>query len=208
MFGRLFGSKRAAENQPAAALAAAPALLDQLLEAIADERGIRIEAVALALGSLAGHAAQLATLDALARGLPDYAGLALVQVQGANGESYWFGDAINRPVAEGRYSLWHAVLAASEGRTSQKLPDLELLFSSISARVGSDSFLDQRQAIALYWPEQESILRKRVSDPVEWPKAYGFAFARLVALTGDRFPFLDLAELFMHSAITASKLQV
>lgn len=207
MLGRFFGRKPAAADQPAAALAAAPELLDQVLEAAGDDRGIRIETAVLTLGSLAGHAAQLAALDALARGVLGYSGLSLAQVQGATGDNYWFGDAINRPVAEGPYSLWHAVIAASEGRAGVELPNLESLFSSVSARVGAERFEDERRAIATYWPQQQPILRARMSDPVEWPMAYGFAFTRLVAMTGDQFPFPDLAEPFMRSAVIASKLQ-
>lgn len=208
MFSSFFKRKPDEPDRPEAALAAAPALLDQLLEAASDDLGIRIETVVLALGSLAGQAAQLAALESLRRRAAGYAGLSLAEVQGANGDCYWFGDAINRPVAEGPFSLWHAVAAASESRGAGALPDIHALFSSVSARIGGESFDDERQAIALYWPEQKLILTAQLPDPVEWPIAYGFAFTRLVAMTGDQFPFLDLAESFMRSAIIASKLQV
>lgn len=208
MFSSFFKRRSAEPERPEAALAVAPDLLDQLLQAASDDRGIRIETVVLALGSLAGQAAQQAAMDGLARDVPGYAGLSLAEVQGANGDSYWFGDAINRPVAEGSFSLWHAVVAVSEDRGPDAMPDMEALFSSVAMRVGADRFDDQREAIARYWSDQLALLTARVPDKVLWPMAYGFAFTRLVAMTDDQFPFRDLAEPFMRSAIIASKLRV
>lgn len=208
MLGKLFNRGTTARNPVADAMATAPVLLDQLLEALSDARGIRIEAATGALGALAGHAAQHAAMHGLSGRDPAYARLSLTQVTGANGEIYWFGDAVNHPVAEGNFSLWHAVIAAAEERPGRVPPVLAPIFADIAARIGSESFGDQRGAIARFWPAQADILDARARDPKAWPIAYGFAFTQLIAMVGDQFDFSELAATFMRSVVIASKLQV
>lgn len=204
MFGRLIKTRDPSEQ----AMTVAGPLLEQLLDRVADARGIRIEAAVHALGSLAGHAAQRAALAAVERKNSGYAGLSLIEVRTDDGGRYWFGDALNRPLADGPFSLWHAVVAAAERLGETALPDIDALIAAMAARVGQESFEAERDAIAQHWPAQRALLGESKVEIAEWPMVYGFAFTQLVAVTDGQFAFPDLAGPFIQAAVTSSRLRL
>ena len=80
-------------------------ITQQLFTKMNSERSVHIESMLCALGALAGHACQ-ASIRArnVARGVPETTDLVAVDTQ--DGKRYFFGDAINHPLAEAQYSIW------------------------------------------------------------------------------------------------------
>jgi hypothetical protein len=90
-------------------------LFQRLVQSMKDERGVHLESLLCALGALAGYSCQASLRAlALAKGLPETTGLTILS--GANGESYFFGDLLNQPLAEAQYSVWGA---CGRGGTAQ-----------------------------------------------------------------------------------------
>ena len=197
---------------------AAGIILDRMLGAMTSERGVHVESLFTALGAHAGHACQLAALDGLATEHPDYAGLSYIEVKGANGDEYLFGDAINRPLAESQHSFWQ-LIGAKISQLGGEVPDATEYFRHSAATVGSDQFGLPRYAEGTaagdtprgYLPSFEALRPSIVvsaPDPQQWPVAYGIAVRSALDMTGGQFDYGVLARIVMDSAIATSKLRV
>jgi hypothetical protein len=115
------------------------AVFDGLVTPLKMQRGVPTPDVVAMLGALAGHACQVATLRGIAAKSPDYRDLSIVTVQGANGDRYLMGDAINRPVLEWQYSVWALVAGITE-HLGVPRPDLPELASYGASTVGGATF--------------------------------------------------------------------
>jgi len=197
---------------------AAGIILDRMLGAMTSDRGVHVESLFTALGAHAGHACQLAALDGLATGHPDYTGLSYIEVKGANGDEYLFGDAINRPLAEHRFSFWELV-GTKVRELSGEVPDANEYFAHSAATVGGDQFGLPRYAEGTaaddtprgYLPSFDVLLpsiRVSAPDPQQWPVAYGIAVRSALDLTRGQFDYAVLTRIVMDSAIAMSKLRL
>ncbi|WP_028049923.1 hypothetical protein [Cellulomonas sp. URHD0024] len=189
--------------------------LQRVLAALKDERGVQIEAVATALGALAGRACQLAATDGVQNRRPEYAGLTVMQVGSKDGQTYLMGPAINRPLAESQFSVWSLVAGYAQSKGAV-LPDLGELFAHGTSTVGGPEFGRPRYApgtAAPYLPVQylavwEPMLPHVVRfapDPQQWPVVYGLAVQGLFESTGGQFDLAVLTRVVMDSAIATSK---
>ena len=197
---------------------AAGIILDRMLGAMSSDRGVHIESLFTALGSHAGHACQLAALDGLAREDPDYTGLSYIEVQGANGDTYLYGDAINRPLAASSYSFWELV-GTKLRELNAEVPDANEYFAHSAATAGTAEFGLPRYAEGTaagdtprgYLPSFETLQPTYLAsapDPQQWPVAYGIAVRSALELTGGQFDYGVLARIVMDSAIATSKLKI
>jgi hypothetical protein len=192
-------------------------LLERLLVILKDERGVHVESLATALGALAGHACQVAAFEGLNSGNQEYSGLSLSTVEGANGDEYFFGDAINRPLAESTYSVWGLVAGAAHQHGAE-LPDLSELFAHSASTVGGENFGlprfapgtqaagTPRQYLAL-WDQLLPLVQESAPRPQHWPIAYGIAVQNLFGMAAGHFDLGVLTRVVMDSAIAMSKLK-
>lgn len=196
----------------AAATTAGAAVLDQLLPRLTtDERGAHLESVAVALGALAGRACQGAVLSGVE---PAYSDLSLTIVTAANGEQYYFGDAINAPLAESEDSVWEIVSVAAT-RLGGSLPDRDELFANAAATVGTagfgvpryatDTFSEPPRSFLPLWDEFLPTVSKD-TRPDEYLRVYATALADLFTMVAGQFPLEPLVRIAMDSAIAMSKL--
>jgi hypothetical protein len=219
MFGK--GKKSgepSAEAQAENAKISARQVLDHLMTTLTTDQGVHIESLVTALGALAGRACQFATLDGLSSKNPDYDGLSLLVVGGANGDQYYYGDAINRPLAESPQSVW-ALLASPVVHFGGELPDFGELFSHSAATVGGPQFGRPRYAegtdaaetpreYVRLWNDLLPIVCRHSPGPQQWPLAYGYALQRLFAQVNAQLDLGVLARVAMDSAIATSRLKV
>jgi hypothetical protein len=85
----------------------------RLLAGMKTERGVHIESLLCALGAIAGYACQASVRAlALSRGMVE-TGL-LVSVATKDGKTYCFGDELNKPLAESKYSVWGLSAGAAQ----------------------------------------------------------------------------------------------
>jgi len=111
----------------------------QLIAAMKSDRGVHIESLLCALGSLAGYSCQAALrAQALAQGLAE-AGL-LTRVETKDGKAYFFGDNLNKSLAESTHSVWGVAGAGAQQAGCANLPDVSEIFKHASLTVGTAAF--------------------------------------------------------------------
>jgi hypothetical protein len=198
-----------------AAKDAAPAILERAFAAASNERGIHVESLFCMLGALAGYACQ-ASVRAQAPGAPVQALFKIAQA--ADGSQFYFGDALNRPLAEDAYSVWSLVAGAAHQAGAKQLPDHMAIFREVAGAVGSPGFgvvkfrpgTSAGDTPANYvragWPVILEILRAKAPAPKDWPIALGIAAQQAIIMAKDAMPPEVSADIVMQAAIPMSKL--
>lgn len=191
-------------------------VFDGLVKPLKLERGLPSPVIAMALGSLAGHACQVATLKGIAADSPDYRGLSIMTVEGG-GDRFLFGDAINRPVLEWQYSVW-ALVAGISQKIGAPMPDLHEMAGYVTSTAGSEAFGLPRdipkggptaRSLLSLWSLGEALC-KDVPHPDYVPVTFALAYQRLVQTDNAADPTVDqlaMARVMMESAIAMSKLE-
>ena len=233
-FDRLFGGKpetraRSVSEKPltqelpteafTGARQASREVLGLAMAALKDERGIHLESLFCALGALAGRACQDSIrARALSEGKPADAYFTVATT--TDGHKYYFGDALNQPLAEDRVSVWSLVAGAAAHDGAKQLPDLNEIFKHNAAVLGSEQFGIPRlppehpvQALPLdyarkLWPDTRKVLVEFAGEPRMWPVAIGLAVQELMAQTRGQVPPALVARIVMESAIPVSKVPI
>jgi hypothetical protein len=199
---------------PKAIRTAGQAALDELLRELATDKGVHIESAAVALGALAGFGCQVCvTLEIKDTG--SFHGFSVFEVEGSNGESYLYGDAINRPLLESPDSIW-TLLSGAARELGSTVPDVEELFGYVAQTVGTDRFGVPRYApetwsepprsFVMLWGKFSWIFRDTVPSPTDWYLVYGVALQRLLTMVAGQFDLEPLVRIAMESAIAMAKL--
>lgn len=199
---------------------AAKELLPRLTDAMKTERGVHVESLLCLLGSLAGYACQ-ASLRAKAgkTGLPETA--ELVEVEATSGKKYFFGDPLNRLLAESQYSVWSLAAGTAQQQGCKTLPDIGDIFAHVSRTVGDDTRFGIPRIpeghtpgnlpvnyVKDLWPATLKIIQPFCQEPEEWPVAFGLALQNLMVIAKDVItPDLALTVV-MESAIPMSKVDL
>lgn len=80
-------------------------LAQRMMAEMKTERGVHIESILGALGSLAGYSCQASVrARALSQGLDETA--LFTHAECTDDKVYFFGDDLNRPLAEDQHSIW------------------------------------------------------------------------------------------------------
>lgn len=182
------------------------------------QQGIPSPVIAQILGTLAGVASQFVALKALQDKDPAYAGLVtpLLTLGGKDGETYLYGDAINRPVLESPYSVW-ALVGGITQRMGKPVPDVEAIAALVAGRIGGPDF-DRSPDLPPEAPRARDALpltgligRFRHELPSDHlPAVFALAYQRMVQTDNDVDPSVDVvqcARVMMHSTIAMSKLR-
>lgn len=144
MFGKLFGRKDSSDNVVADPVAhlrtGAEEMLQRLLMAMRDERGVHIESLLGALGSLAGFCcidSALKRAAGLEQGCRAYG---IVDVETNDGSLYYFGDPVNHLLAGPGLSLYALVAGVVDQCGSRDLPDVAGIAAHVAGTVGGAEF--------------------------------------------------------------------
>ncbi len=200
MFGKLFGRKGGdAPHEPAQPserqYEAAAQLNRWLMQCANSERGVHVESMIAMLGALAGTACQIAARHALLNG-PGQWGTPWAVATGADGASYFFGDAINHYLLEDRYSFW-SLAAGAVAALGEEVPDVIPVVQHVSATVGSGEFgrirfpegtsADGAPAdyVRHLFPDVQENFGRLGLDPTEWPTAFGLAAQDFLKMARD-----------------------
>lgn len=228
-FDRLFGKPKPMTSAPAPtanapspddiarARVASGIALTTVMQALKDDRGIHLESLFCALGAVAGCACQAGVrAEALAAGQPPDSRFEIATT--ADGKRYLFGDALNRPLAEDRLSVWSLVAGAAAHDGAKQLPDLVEVFRHNAAVLGGEAFGVPRlppehplhDSPASYarrlWPAVQQVLARELPQPRLWPIALGLAIQELMAKTRGNLPPEIIARIVIESAIPVSKM--
>ncbi|MGT2425074.1 hypothetical protein [Amnibacterium kyonggiense] len=182
------------------------------------QQGVPSPIIAQILGTLAGVSSQFVALSALRDGDPACTGSAtpLLTLIGQDGETYLFGDAINRPVLESPHSVWELVGGVTQ-RMGEPVPDVRAIAAVVMERVGGPDF-DRCPDLPPDAPRARDALvlsgligRLRHELPTDHlPAVFALAYQRMVQTDHDVDPSVDVvqcARVMMHSAIAMSKLR-
>jgi hypothetical protein len=207
----------AADDPLLAAKLGARELLERLIEALRDERGVHAESLLTLLGAMAGLATQASLRErALAAGLSELSPFQVVRLEA---EAFLVGDALARALAAEPLSLWDLAAAEAQALGCLPLPDPAPLIAWGAAQIGrGDDYgrpdvPEQNQPLpgalssALeIWPLLRQLLQDTCPDPAQWPALCGLAAQdalRRTAVVVD--PCVGL-KLVMQAAIAAAKL--
>jgi hypothetical protein len=196
---------------------AAREVLGLVMSALKDSRGIHLETLFCALGALAGRACQESVrARALAEGKPADAYFEVITTQ--DGNRFYFGDALNQPLAEDRVSIWSLLAGAATHDGAKNLPDLNEIFAHNARVLGTAQFgvprlppehpvQGQPQEYALkLWPLVRAVVAEFAGEPRMWPVAIGLACQELMAQTRGNIPPGVVVRIVMESAIPVSKI--
>jgi hypothetical protein len=172
-----------------------------------------------ALGAVAGYACQASVrAQAIAAGKgPDAPFRA---IQGADRKTYLSGDAVVRPLAEDRMSLWNLTIAAARLHGARSVPNLEEMLKYNDSAVGTQKFGLPRMPVEhavsgtpvefaeQLWPAAHAILIKLAANPKLWPIAAGLAVQEAIAVTKEIVSPEIAVRIVMESAIPVSKIPI
>ena len=186
----------------------------RLIAAMKDTKGVHVESLLGALGSLAGFTCQMSV-----RAEDPAAGDgAFVVVGGADGRSYFFGDRLNGPLAENQYSIWGLAAGKAQGLGCTELPDINEIFSHVTTTVGGDRFglpripeghrpgalpFDYLKAL---WTGIMPLVRRFCARPAEWPILFGIAIQEAMTLGKDVIDPRLATVIVMECAVPMSKI--
>lgn len=194
-------------------------IFQRLLRGMEDGRGVHVESLLCALGSLAGYSCQAnLRAQAVAKGMDETA--ALLTIGGANGKKYFFGDPLNQALAESKYSIWSLAAGAAQHNGCTKLPDINGIFAHVTDTVGTDSFGVPRfqeghnagdlpiNYLKALWPALFPAVKMFCKEPLEWPFLFGVAIQEALD-AGKQAVSPDVAlQIIMEAAIPMSKVDL
>jgi hypothetical protein len=196
------------------------AVFHQMLQWLKDERGVHTESLFTVLGALAGYSCQAANREELVKkqGVPEEE--IFMVVDDNQGNRYFLGDSINKPLAEVQLSVWALAAGAAQSIGAQQLIDLHEVFAHSAKTVGGPDFgvlrvppqhkpkAPPRVMLEKFWPACHQYLDLYCESAVEWPILYGLAIQHaMIAAKGSFDPNLAL-RIVMESAVSMSKVDL
>lgn len=189
-------------------------ILTRLLNGMKSERGVHVESLLTALGAIAGFACQMGV-----RAESETKGVAppFTVVTTSDGRNLYYGDALNAPLAEGRYSIWSLCAGAAQHLGAQ-LPDVREIFQHATASAGTPAFGTPRfpgegragdlpiNYVRAIWPSVRTILAELCFGPSEWPIAAGLAAQEAILMAKATIDPGAAVKIVMESAIPMSKI--
>lgn len=194
-------------------------IASKLFMAMSTEKGIHLESLLSALGALAGYACQVSVREdfVVRQGRAENDVFILVHSK-QNSDTYYFGDLLNRPLAESRYSVWSLASGATQKLGLQELIDLHDIFKHVTATLGTVDFgvpriADEHKAkeiplnyVSFLWPQLFPLAQSFCPNPTDWPITFGVAIQEILFASKDLIaPNLALT-IVMESAVPMSKI--
>lgn len=205
-------------TEPATAGPARREIVQYLLDAYKDERGVHAETVLSCIGALAGFAAQMAVRKGMATSEHPVQSL-LMSVECKSGRTFYFGDALNTIVAgntQGQLSIWRFV-AAPMVQAGRPLFDLGPIFKHVAETVDGPEFgvpsmgVESRlkelpiDSLKRNWMRVQEILEENSIQPLHWPMEIGVAAQDVIVMVKQTLDPALSARIVMESAIMMSK---
>lgn len=191
----------------------------RLLAAMKGDRGVHVKSLLCALGSLAGYSCQAyVRAQAIAQGKSEAS--LLMTVETKDGKKYFFGDYLNKPLAESHYSVWGIAGGGAQEAGCRNLLDVSKIFKHTSEAIGTEAFGLPRvpakhkpqdlpvNYLRLLWPALKPLVIKFCPNPEHWPILLSMSIQEVIIMGKSVIdPCLALL-LVMESAIPMSKVDL
>jgi hypothetical protein len=190
-------------------------ILNRLIKAMTDDRGVHAESLFTALGALGGFSCQMAIRqeceNANAKELP------FIVVTTNDGKNLVYGDRLNAPLLESQYSIWSLCVAIAQ-KLGGTLPDLREIVQHVTKVAGTSEFGRPRiptgnqpgdspiNYVRHLWPPVLSVLKKFCGGPQEWHIAIGIAAQEAISQAKSAINPGIAVAIIMESAIPLSKI--
>ena len=194
-------------------------IFQRLVGGLKDERGVHIESLLAILGALAGYACQFSVRERNLKYGAKSPVRGLTIAAGADGRQYYFGDALNLPLAEDRYSVW-SLTAGTVKQLGKPLPDLTDIFKHAAATVGGAQFGIPRlpkghgagdlpiNFLKIFWPKLLPIAQRFCDGPAELPIVFGLAIQHAILMGKDVIDPTLAGTIVMECAVPMSKVDL
>ncbi len=192
-------------------------IAQRLIAGLKTDKGVHVETLLCALGSLAGYSCQTSVRSELVQNKGLAENTVFVVVEGPDGKRYYFGYYLNKPLVEEQYSIWGLAAGAAQYLGSADLIDIKEVFAHVAQTVGGESFGIPRipqehkpadvpiNYVRFLWPQLLPIVKQYCERPSEWPVLFGLAIQEVLYLAkGAIDPTLALS-IVMESAVPMSK---
>ncbi len=193
-------------------------ILDRLIGVLKNDKGVHIETLLTIIGALGGYACHSAVREALVDTgqLPENQVFTILS--GADGNKYYLGDYVNRPLAEDQFSFWGLVAGEAKHFGAVALPDIAQINGAVAKTLGSDKFgipnvpenhrvqekpIDFLKAL---WKQVNPVVERYIESPVEKPILFGLAAQKAIEMSKDIIPPEMAAQVLMESAVPMSRI--
>lgn len=193
-------------------------ITQRLIQALKNERGVHVETLLACIGSLGGFACHMAIREAIVKTGKAKENEVFIVVSGADGKKYYFGDFVNKPLAEDSISFWGLVGGAAQHLDKDGLPDISAIFAHVTSTVGGKGFgipqmPDNHRPAELpinlvksLWPALLPVVDKFCLSPVERPYLFGFCAQEVIEMGKNAIAPGMAAKLLMECAVPMSKI--
>ncbi len=193
-------------------------LNEYLMKTLMNEKGVHLETLLTALGSLAGFSCHMAVREEYVETGKHKGGDAYLAATCTDGSTYYFGSLINEPLVINPHSLWNLTAGIAEHLGATRLPDLKGIATHVMATAGGDAFGIQRvpenhkvpdlpiNFVKYLWEYVTPILDYFCDNPLEKPILFGFAIQEIIQMGKDDIAPEMAVLIVMECAVPMSKL--
>ncbi len=189
---------------------------DRLVLALRTEHGVHIETFLTVLAALAGFACQMAARERIVAGKVE-GDHPIIEVKGADGNTYFFGDMINRLLLEDRLSVWKFAGGGAEAAGCRTLPDIREIAKHVADSAGKNEFGIPRvpdghrpadlpiNLLKAFWGPVFDVVKMFCDKPDEWPILFGIALNKSIIDAKEVIDPEMALKLVMEVAVPMSK---
>jgi hypothetical protein len=194
-------------------------LAGRLVEAMKADGGVHVESLMCAAGALAGYSCQAAVrAKNRALGRDEVALLTVASL--SDGGRLYFGDPLNRYLAEDELSVWSLSAGGAQMSGCNDFPDLAPIFQHSAASAGTAAFgiprlpeghpihAPPRHYLERLWPQFAPMVERFCTDPDHRPLLFGFCIQNLMTQTKAVLNPCTSLQIVMESAIPMSKVDL
>jgi len=168
-----------------------------------------------ALGSLAGYACQQDVRNVYMKNKGMAEDTVFTVMENKQGRKFFFGDLLNEPLVNERYSVWSLIGGAVQ-KAEARLPDVNDIFRYVSYVVGGEHFGrvrscetgdDMETYVKNMWRPLAAIAENYAQDG-ELHIVFGLALQRSVISCKGVTDITEAARIAMESAVSMSKIEL
>lgn len=195
-------------------------LVGLAMKMLKNEKGVHIETLLVLLASAAGYACQESIrYEYITKGKKSEKEVFVI-MGCEDGSKYYYGDLINKPIIDGKYSIWSLAAGMVQELGVKELIDINEIFSYVASTLCQENFGDPRfpqghnsglkpsYIVKNIYPDFVPLLNRYCDDPTYWPILFGLAIQNVIQMAKDVIdPNLAL-KIVMECSVSMSKINI